>query len=299
MGVAAGSQTGIPAPHAGMLPQGRPEDFPMSSKMVMRQYDRTAFAAGAAFENAPVVGARLSRILPAAANGDGPSAEWEASMRQVGHLLQDAAASLQRAGAENEQARTRQVQLRELRDQAAAKVRGELRSLRFLFDELFGKEKSLRLFPARRELPTATAQALLESARELAELLRSNRVEWPAQPVGRHLVPPAELAASLEASTAELAAPVEALRPKKSGGDVSRNLKNSELAAAADLMRRGNDFLFGVYRLAGLDEAAANLRPAPPRRRSKEEEPAGQAAEIETVPLSSPPAPLTALALVD
>lgn len=242
----------------------------MSSKLVMRQYDRTAFAAGAALENAPAVGARLAELLAPPPNAAGPGFDWQASMMEVGRFLQEAAASLLALGAETERARTRQVQLREQRDRAAAKVRGELRSLRFLFDEVFGREKTRRLFPARRELPTATAQALLASARELAELLRSDRIEWPAAAVGRHLVPPAELAASLEASTAELEAPLEALRPKKSGGDVSRNLKNSGLAATGDLVRRGNDFLYGVYRLAGLDEAAANLRPAPPRRRPAE-----------------------------
>lgn len=239
----------------------------MSSKMVTRQYDLTALAAGAALENAPAVAAKLNELLAAHARADGPVVDWQASIDQVGRFLQDTARALLDRDASNERTRTRQIQLREQRDLAAEKVRAELRSLRFLFDEVFGKEKSLRLFPARRELSFANPQNLLRSAKELAELLRSDRITWPTEPVGRHLVPPAELAASLEASSAALEEPLEALRPKKRAGEVARNVKNEGLAVTTDVMRRGTDFLVGVYRLAGLDEAAARLREGRSRRR--------------------------------
>jgi len=262
----------------------------MSSKLVTRQYDLTALAAGAALENAPVVGAKLNALLAAYNGAEGTPADWQESIDQIGQLLQDAAKTLLQTDEDNERSRTEQIQLRELRDLAAAKVRAELRSLRFLFDELFGKQKSRRLFPARGKLSNATPKMLLRQAKELSELLRSDRIHWPAEPMGRHLVPPAELAASLEASSLELEAPLEGLRPKLRGSDVRRDLKNAELERAASLMRRGTDLLYGVYRLAGFDEAAANLRPTRIRRRVRVSQMPGEAMAPQSTPQSASPA---------
>ena len=244
----------------------------MSSRLVTRQVGRTASAAGAAFENGPLVAERLAALLGPHAAAAGPGIDWQASLGEVGRLLDDAAAKLSGRDSENTRQRQRLLQLRQQRDAAAEQVRGELRSLRFLFDEVFGKSTSLLHFPTRRVLPKANAEFLLTYARELAELLRSDRLNWPAQEVGRHLVPPGELAASLEASAAALELPVAALREKEKGGDATRDVKNAELVSAGDLLRRGNDFLFGIYRLAGLDEAAGNLRGQ--RRRRKATPPA-------------------------
>ncbi len=241
----------------------------MSSKMVTRQYGLTSLAAGAALENAAVVAARIQELLASQDADPGVPVDWQASIDKVGRFLQQTAAQLVERDEENERARTREVQLRDQRDQAAEQVRSELRSLRFLFDEVFGKTQAKRLFPARRALSALEPQSLVRMARELAELLRSDRINWPIQPVGRHLTPAAELAASLEASSRLLETPLEVLRPKQRGAEVSRDVKNLELELATDRMKRGTDFLFGVYRLAGFDRAAAKLRPGRVRRKTE------------------------------
>lgn len=258
----------------------------MSSKMVTRQFELTALAAGAALENSPVVAAKIAELLILQTAEPGPAVDWQASIDSIGHFLQATAAQLLDRYRDFEKSRTRGVQLRDQRDQAAEKVRAELRSLRFVFDEVFGREQAARLFPARGALSGLTAPSLVQMARELAELLRSDRINWPSQPLGRHLTPAAELAASLEASAEQLAAPLDDLRPKKRGGDVSRNAKNLELALATDRMRRGTDFLFGVYRLAGFDQAAANLRPARVRRKAEADP---EKARPESTPAPAPP----------
>jgi len=68
------------------------------------------------------------------------------------------------------------------------------------------------------------------------------------------------------------------------GSDVARDLKNAELKKASSVMSRGTDLLYGVYRLAGLDAAAANLRPARARRRT----PAGEQMGEAMMPPASP-----------
>lgn len=264
----------------------------MPSKMVTRQHDVTALIGTAAIKNADVLAAKLTAHFTAQTQqAEPPQMDWKTILIDVGQFLVRNAVGLVERDEELQKQRRLQRQLRFQRNDAAAQIRTQLRGMRFLVDEAFGKEKAKLIFAARTDLQRLDAKALIRVAGEAVELLHGNEHPWPDLTEMGHVATPAMLLASLEQAIPKLAAAVDGLRPEKSGADHALGNKTREFEATVEAMQRGADFLFGLFRLVSFDVEAERLRPR--RRKAR-----GSATPEETPPAVPPPVPVLAKPLM-
>ncbi len=240
----------------------------MTSILVIRQNDDTASIGAAALKNADGLAAALTERLSAHnQQAQPPQMDWKAILLDLGQFLVDSGESLVEKDLELQQQRHVENQLRFDRDEASLQIRAQLRSLRFLLDEAFGKEKARRMLPTRTDLQRINAKVLLGVAQEAANLLRNPAYTWPDLSGLPHLANPAQILASLEVAIPKLRAAVSELRPEQRGAQHALGKKNRELESTIEAMQRGADFIYGLFRLAGFDDEADRLRPR--RRRAK------------------------------
>ncbi len=265
----------------------------MPSKMVTRQHDISATIGAAAIKNADALAAKLTERLTAQSQqAEPPQMDWKAILMDVGQYLVNNGKGLLERDEELQKQRRLQRQLRFQRNDAAAQIRTQLRGMRFLVDEAFGKEKSKLIFPARTDLQRLDIKGLLRVAQEAVELLRGAEHPWPDLAALGHVATPAMILASLEQTIPSLAAAIDGLRPEKSGADHALGNKTRDLEMTVDAMRRGADFLFGLFRLVSFDVEAQRLRPR--RRKARV-----AAVPEEAPPAASRPAPVLAKPLMD
>jgi hypothetical protein len=240
----------------------------------------------AAIKNADVLAAKLTaKLATQTQQAEPPRMDWKTILVDVGQFLVDNGLGLVETDEELEKQRRLQRQLRFQRDDATAQIRTQLRGLRYLLDEAFGKEKSKQMFPARTDHQRLDAKALLRVAVEGRDVLRGQEYSWPDLSGLGHLATPASLLASLESSIPLLATAVDGLRPEKTGVDHALGNKTRELEATVDAMQRGADFLFGLFRYASFDFEADRLKP----RRRKARSPAKPEEMPPVVPPAMPP----------
>lgn len=254
----------------------------MPSRMVIRQQDETALIGEAALKNADTLAAALTERLQTHSQQAQPAQmDWKTILLDIGQFLVDAGESLLTRDQQLQQQRSIERQLRFDRDEASLQIRAQLRSLRFLVDEAFGKEKAKKIFPARADLQRIEAKVLLGVAIEAVELLRGSAYQWPDLSGRSDLSTPAQILAALEPAIPRLKAAVTGLRPELRGAQHALGNKNRDFEATVEAMQRGGDFIFGLLRLAGFDDEADRLRPR--RRRARP-----------TVDEEMPPSPMPA-----
>jgi hypothetical protein len=145
-------------------------------------------------------------------------------------------------------------------------LRLRLRDVRHMLDRQFGKERSEGLFPDRNvTLPRAAA--LIRTGRQAIEVLRDPELSWVQLGPNKLLHDPAGVAEALEAECNELEQLLdETIKEQKRQRLLRLGDKQAELKTVGEAVRRGANFLGGLYELVGLDFQAKRLRPR--RRKS-------------------------------
>ena len=260
----------------------------MPSRVVTRQHDRSALIASAAKKNADAVSAALNaRLASHFQKANLPEIDWKPILEVVGQFMLDSGKTLLERDGDLQLRRRLERQLRDRRDLAAEQIRKQLRGVRFLIDQAFGKEKARLLFPARAELSNLDPRNLLRVAKEIIELLQGSGIVWPTVEQLGYAPPPAQLIAALEQSIPALDLALDDLRPEKRGAEFALGTRQMDLDLTVDAMQRGGDCLYGLFRFAGFDFAADRLRP---RRRRKAKDGGGSEGE-ETEAMTPPEEP--------
>ena len=176
------------------------------------------------------------------------------------------------------------AELRQKRDELTENLRLRLQDVRYLLDRNLEPATAKAALRERR-LSRAKPNLLTQGARQAAATLREPKFARAAGPGEGSFLSAAEQAAALEADAAALEAVLERLSPQKKTSELSLAAKVADLNSAVDTTRRCSEFLFGLYRLAGLDFHAERLRKV--ARKKKVETPE------KAVP-PGPPAPVAA-----
>ncbi len=148
--------------------------------------------------------------------------------------------------------------LREQRDQLADQLRDFLRDARNLLDAALDSAGARVALPVRR-LSNMSPPFLVQAARQVVDTLRDPRLDFAGRPNSIYEVP--KMIAALEGTAGELEALLERLAQQARKNQNELGAKLAGVENAADLNRRCGDFLFGLYRLAGLDFHADRRRP--------------------------------------
>lgn len=154
----------------------------------------------------------------------------------------------------------RQQELRSRREELVAGLRQRLRDVRYLLDRHFGEERSKGLFP-ERNLTLPQPATLIRTGRQAVEVLRDPQLSWVQLAPNGLLASPEALAAALEAECGELEQLLdETIQEQKRQRLLRLGDKVAELKTAGEAVRRGANFLVGLYELVGLDYQAKRLR---------------------------------------
>jgi len=239
----------------------------MPSKMVIRQHDTIVSIGSAAIKNAEALAAKLSARLDGSAQQAGAApTDWKAILEDVGQFLVDSGNGLIEKDQQLQEQRRFERQYRFQRDEAANQIRIQLRGVRFLADEAFGLKRARLVFPAAGELARLPARTLLRVAQEAVAMLQGSGIVWPSVESLGHAAPPAQILAGLVQAIPSLEAALDGLRPEVRGAEHALGNKVRDYNATVEAMRRGADFLFGLFRMAEFDIEAERLRPR--RRRA-------------------------------
>lgn len=176
----------------------------------------------------------------------------------VGRLLGGVYENLQEAGSAQTSQLVAAAALRVQRDRATAELRLRLRDGRELLDDLLSSATAKTVLPIRRFSNMASAM-LVQAARDVVMTLRDPKLGLEAKP--SILFDATKLAATLERKADELASLLAQLAPQARATQAELGNKLAEIKTGADTHRRCADFLYGLYRLAGLDFHADRLRP--------------------------------------
>jgi hypothetical protein len=268
-------------------PQGEPEGEKMSpGKLITQELEATAAVANAARDQALPIASALQRELGPYAEAGEPPVEWEQLQKLIGRRLAANGQSLKLADNRLSSAGLTNLQLRQQRRARQELLRQELRRVRFLFDETLPKLEARELFPLRGKLASLSPVRLGRLGHQMVEVLRRDATLVQVQADAGNLPQAAALAESVEAATNQLEAVLEAIAPEKSNRNVSFDQRKKERQETLESWRRGRDLLRGLYRVAGFDYLADQLRES--RRKKAEEEGEGMPMAAE-VPPEVPP----------
>jgi hypothetical protein len=210
-------------------------------------------------EVAEEVGGHLRERFSALLEAGEQEPDWALIQRLAGRLLATNSRRLLDLDQDLEQGRSRDKQMRAKRDQLSEVVRAALRSARFLVDESVGKKLGAGLF-RWRNLSKLNAISLILVAREMIGSLRSVPLETPNQPAtGKPEVE--AVAIALEAAADRLEAHLEILEPSVKRETYAVGMKEKEHQETRATQLETQDFLVGIYRVAGQKHLAARLRP--------------------------------------
>jgi hypothetical protein len=160
----------------------------------------------------------------------------------------------------------RQQELQTRRKALVTDLRLRLRDVRYMLDRQFGKERSEGLFPDRN-LTAPRAAALIRTGRQAVEVLRDPELSWAQLVPNKAFDNPGGVADVLEAECNELELLLdETIKEQKRQRLLRLGDKQAELKSVGEAVRRGANFLGGLYELVGLDFQAKRLRPR--RRKS-------------------------------
>lgn len=176
----------------------------------------------------------------------------------IGRLLGDVYQNLENAGSAQTSQLVAAAALRVQRDRVTVELRLRLRDARQLLDELVTSATARTVLPIRRFSNMAPAM-LVQSARDVITALRNPNLGLETEP--SMIFDATKLAATLETKANELASLLDQLAPQARATQAELGNKLAEIKSGADTHRRCADFLYGLYRLAGLDFHADRLRP--------------------------------------
>jgi hypothetical protein len=175
----------------------------------------------------------------------------------VGRLLHAASGNLQRT----DNAQTAQLvaaaALRSERNRVAGELRDLLRIARQLLDGVLDPATARTILPVRR-VSNMRPDALVKSGLDVVAALRNPNLGIEVEPGSVFDVK--GIAKSVEEKSEELATLLGQLAPQARNTQAGLGAKLAEIDNAADTHRRCADFLYGLYRLAGLDFHAERLR---------------------------------------
>lgn len=270
------------------------------SRQVSHQLEATTKAADSARQLAVPIAAEVAvKIAPILGQGETPPS-WEQVQTLFGRLLENSA---QRLRAVDESHALTEVDghvLRQERDEAADKLRQELRRARFLLDETLSKEEAFLLFPQRQKITTLDPASLVRLGRHIAGLLRGTSLQAKVQLEGGEVLNAQALLAAVEAATRGLETALAELGPKLRELSFTLDKRRQERKDALRTFRSTRELLRGFYRLAGFDYLADQLRSRPRKKveESEGEAPQGLETEVEesleTVAALPLPVPLEA-----
>ena len=244
------------------------------SKGVNRQLLGTIKVASSALEQAEPIAAVLEKELAPYGTEGEPKVEWGQLQKLLGRRLMASGDSHKTADDNLEAASFDGAQIRRQRKEAVEQLRRELRRVRFLLDETLPKEEAYELFPQRGRLGAIEPLRLARIGRRVAEVLRKSETQARVQNEAGNLPQPAALAQTVDAAAEKLEQVLEAQAPRERQHEISFDRRKQERAEVIESWRRTRDLLRGIYRMAGFDYMAEQLRD---RRRKKAEEGEGEA----------------------
>lgn len=266
----------------------------MYSKVVARQLEEARDISLAVGKNAEKVAISLQQRL-VVNNAEPGAIDWKLVLDALGKSLLETTESLVEQDSEYQVQLLLAKQGRERRDAAMEKVRNQLRGARFLLDQAFGREKASGYFPERSELGRLMPRNLMSLARSIARVLRGTEVDWPSLEGEIHVPQPQALASAMEAATNDLEAALLALSPERSGTAFARGTKRAELVATQRSVSSTTAALSGLFRVAGFDYYARQLRPSTRRSGKTPGEASPPPPPAPAPPASSPPVPSSAV----
>ena len=175
----------------------------------------------------------------------------------IARLLKAVSSNLKETGSAQTQQLVTTAALRDKRDRATSELRVLLRHARRLLDELLAPETARTVLRVRR-VSNMKPGMLVQAARDVVAALRDPDLGLQNKP--SRVFDAAGVAKRVEEKSEELAALLNRLAPQVRATQAELGAKVAEIEIAAETHRRCADFLYGLYRLAGLDFHADRLR---------------------------------------
>jgi hypothetical protein len=196
------------------------------------------------------------RLAPVLENGE-TSPDFLFAQELVGRLLHAVGRNLkERDGAQTQQLVAASA-LRGERNRVAGELRELLRTARVMLDGVLDPATARTILPVRR-VSNMRPDSLVKSGRDVVAALRNPNLGIEVEPGSVFDVK--GIAKTVEEKSEELATLLGQLAPQARNTQAELEAKLAEIDNAADTHRRCADFLYGLYRLAGLDFHAARLR---------------------------------------
>ncbi len=244
------------------------------SKQITRQLQEAERVISSARELAePIAAAIEERLGRHLEDGETPL-DWKLAQEACSRSLAASASRLQEVDERHAETEANGLLLRSRRDDTVAELRGELRRVRFYLDERLSKQEATDLFPQRRHITTLDPANLIRTARHLAGLLRGPVARAQPAAAAANLPEPHEVAESLDAATLKVEDALAKLEPELRRRSLAFDEKGQERKEALDSWRRTRDLLIGIYRVAGFDYLADDLRLKRRKKAAEEEAPA-------------------------
>lgn len=175
----------------------------------------------------------------------------------VGRLLHAASSNLQEKGSAQTSELVAAAALRAERNRAAGELREYLRIAREMLDGVLDPATARTILPVRR-MSNMRPDSLVQYGRAVVAALLNPELAIEVEPGS--VFDPKGIAKSVEEKSEELAALLDQLAPQVRATQDRLGAKLAEIENASQTHRRCADFLYGLYRLAGLDFHADRLR---------------------------------------
>lgn len=243
------------------------------SKEITRQLGAATKVATSAVGVAAAIKEAIDRKVEPVLDAGGARVDWNEVQSIFGRLLVHSAANLRTVDERHAQSDVDSGFLRRQRNEAAKKLRQELRRARFLLDDTLSKEAANSFFPQRGIVSSIDPANLVRLGRHIAGLLRGETGQLRSQLAGGELINAAALIEALESATAGLEAALAELEPKLRQKALSFDQRRQERQEAVRTFRATREMLDGFYRLAGYDYLADQLRDTRRKKPEAEEAP--------------------------
>ena len=202
----------------------------------------------------------------------------------LGRLLDSSGDQMREVDVRYTGGRVNTAALRAQRNELSARLRQQLRDVRYLVDRSIASEAAKEALRDRR-LSRASADRLVQGARNLINTLRDPKLALDQLGEGGVFTSVATIAANLEAQTNELDALLVRLTPERKSSQNQLGSKVTEVQAVVASNQHCAEILYGLLRLAGLDFHAERLRPKARRKRVVDPEKAPPPAAVPSMAL--------------
>lgn len=255
----------------------------MFKSTVKAQMEATEIAASAREFREQVHNALAARLASRLREGE-TFPDLNLFQELLGRLLDSFGDQMREIDVRDTGGRVNTAALRAQRDELSARLRQQLRDVRYLVDRSIPSGAAKEALRDRR-LSGAPAERLVQGARNLINTLRDPKLALDQLGEGGVFTSVSTIAANLEAQTNELDALLVRLTPERKSSQNQLGSKVTEVQAVVASNQHCAEILYGLLRLAGLDFHAERLRPKARRKRALDPEKAPPPAAVPSMAL--------------